>query len=136
LKKLGVKYTIAENQYSVDPVASATIATNELTAHPDINMMWSDGGDGVAGIITALKQQGKTKSIMVFGIDVLPAETTGLLDGSLIATTGQDAVAMGTRAYDIMNSGRKSSPFTVSVPGVLYSQDDLAAVREYVSGTS
>ncbi|TAM70758.1 MAG: sugar ABC transporter substrate-binding protein [Microbacteriaceae bacterium] len=135
MKKAGVEVTIATDQegYLVDkatPVAAAM-----LSAHPEINMIWASNDGGTAGATIAV-QQAKSK-IPVFGTDISTQIVQFLIspDDVLQASTGQDSAGTAEGAYAMAKkviAGEKVSPFSVSLPGVVYDRANPATINKFL----
>lgn len=50
----------------VDPNVSLQVTMDMLQGHPDMNVIWADTGPGAVGAIQAVKQLGKTDSVMIY----------------------------------------------------------------------
>lgn len=66
-----------------------------LRAHPEISFL-SCGNDGMAlGAVQAVKEVGKTDTIMIFGYDAVPAALDAIEEGEMVATVAQFPAEMG-----------------------------------------
>jgi len=117
------------------PVAEEAIkkATDVLTAHPDLDMMYACNAGGLIGAVLAVKNSGK--KIPVFGID-LDKQIVGFLqsdDNILQASTAQDPFKIGALAMENAVKSLKGEAVEkkVIVPGLTLSRTDAAAVAEY-----
>ena len=135
LTDAGVKATFAADQEGYLADKAAPIATNILSANPDINLFWAANEGGTLGEITAVKGAGK--DIPVFGTDISDQVAQSLLDtnGILQATTGQDPVGTAKDAYGMALkaiAGAKNDPLEIGVPGTTYLRSTPDAVNAYL----
>lgn len=117
------------------PVAEEAIkkATDVLTAHPDIDMMYACNAGGLIGAVLAVKNAGK--KIPVFGID-LDKQIVGFLqsdDNILQASTAQDPFKIGALAMENAIKSLKGEAVEkkIIVPGLTLNREDKAAIAEY-----
>ncbi len=114
-----------------------TVATDMLSAKPDINMIWAANEGGTIGATMAIKNAGKAGSVVSFGTDASEQMVALLQDGDNIlqAVTGQDPYEIGVKTMNSVISGieGKEDPDkgkTIIVPGILLSRanpDELTA---------
>ncbi len=113
---------------------AAAKATNIITANSDINVFWASNDGGTSGAIAAVKSSGK--DIVVFGTDMNAELGNYILDGQILkCTIGQDGAGIGEKAYEVAKkviAGETIEPFTISIPGSIFSVDDLDAVKTYI----
>lgn len=114
-----------------------TTASDMLSAHPEINLMWAANEGGTIGSTMAIKNAGLAGKVVSFGTDA-SEQMVALLqdpDDILQAVTGQDPYKIGTLTVESVvkaiegiedpNAGQ-----TVIVPGVLLTRanpDDIQA---------
>ena len=77
-----------------------TVATNMLTAHPDIQGIMAANDSMAIGVVKALESAGKAGQIQVVGFDNIPAVGPMLKDGRLLATVDQFGREMAANAID------------------------------------
>lgn len=144
LRKQGFKDALAAAGVTAEFVAdqegyladkATPIATNMLSANPNINVMWSANEGGTIGIVTAVTQAGS--AIPVFGTDISDQLAEELLnpESVLQATTGQNSIGTAESAYKqaiTAIQGAVNDPFEIGVPGVTYTKSDLDAVKAYL----
>jgi len=127
-------YVTDQEAYLADK--ATTVATDILTANPDIDAIWASNDGGTVGAVTAVKQAGLT--IPVFGTDIHPQLAQMILDADdiLQVTTGQnpiktaqDAYAMGKKAAE----GGTNDPFQVELPGIVYDRTNPATTNEFLA---
>ncbi|MDR3514516.1 MAG: substrate-binding domain-containing protein [Azospirillaceae bacterium] len=117
------------------PVAEEAIkkATDILTAHPDLDLMYACNSGGTVGTVLAVKNAGK--KVPVFGID-LDKQIVGFLqsnDNILQASTAQDPFKIGALAMENAIKALKNEPVEkkIIVPGLTLSRTDPAAVAAF-----
>lgn len=137
LAERGVKAKYVANQAGEFADKSVEVASNILTAHPDINVIFAAYGDPTYGAVQAIKSAGKSSDVVVFGIDMSPdlAKAMQAEPPIVQATTGQGAVQIGKQA--IANAiaaatGEPIAEFEQTVPPILYSVDDDAKIQAYL----
>lgn len=138
LKAAGINYKVVaqDQQLVVDKAVPA--AEDMLTAHPEINVMWGANDGATAGLVRAVDSSGAKGKVVVFGSDMTPVLAKDLLapNPTLLTTTGQDGLATGKRAMQVVETllaGKKVTPFTQTVPVVNYNVDDKKAVQDYLA---
>ncbi|MFC9559430.1 substrate-binding domain-containing protein [Agromyces sp. NPDC056965] len=122
----GITVNIVTDQeaYLVDK--ATPVATDILTANPDIDMIWASNDGGTAGAAIAVKQAGA--DVPVFGTDISTQIADFLLDpsGTLQASTGQDPVGTAEGAYEMAKAviaGKAVDPHSVELPGIVYDRN-------------
>ncbi|WP_164861472.1 substrate-binding domain-containing protein [Microbacterium sp. CPCC 204701] len=136
LDAAGVDYDVVADQTEYE--ADKTTATAEaiLTANPEINVFWSATDGGGTGAISAISGGGLTGKVFVFSTDMSLALGDELEDGSILqATTGQDGMSQGAAIVEAAQNavaGEQLDPYEAFIPGVLFSAEDLDAVREWM----
>ena len=85
---------------NADPAKTADVAAQMLTAHPEINIIFSWEGTAVAGITTAIKE--KNKVGQVFGVvnDLTPQVVDGIKEGTIYGTSQQHFCDMAKQSVD------------------------------------
>lgn len=136
LADAGVKATYAADQEGYLADKATPVATNMLSANPNINLLWAANEGGTVGEVIASKQAKKT--VPVFGTDISAQLAKFVLSPSdvLQATTGQDPVTTAKDAYQQAKNavaGKKNSPFQIQVPGVTYTREDPATVKQFLA---
>jgi ribose transport system substrate-binding protein len=87
---------------SADPSKTADAVSAMLTAHPEINIVFSWEGTAVAGIETAIKEKNAVGK--VFGVvnDLTPQVVDGIREGTIYGTSRQHFCTMAKDAVDLM----------------------------------
>jgi ABC-type sugar transport system substrate-binding protein len=85
-----------------DPSKTADVVEPMLTAHPEINIVFSWEGTAVAGITTAIKEKNVVGK--VFGVvnDLTPQVVDGIRGGTIYGTSQQHFCKMATSAVDLL----------------------------------
>lgn len=83
---------------------AVTVASDILTAHPDVNIIFAANDGGTVGSTMAVKNAGKSGEVFVFGIDASEQIAAMLQDEDNIlqAVTGQDAYGMGYSSMELL----------------------------------
>jgi len=120
--------------------AAITVASDIITAHPDINIIWSANEGGTIGATMAVKNAGKEGEIFVFGTDASEQMVLFLQDPANIlqAVTGQDPYAIGVKTMEALIRAIKGEDYSDTkgqnfiVPGILLTRDDPAKLDEFL----
>lgn len=136
----GVTVNVVSDEDAWEQDKAITIATDVMTAHPEINVFWAANEGGTIGAAMAIANTGKAGQIYAFGTDA-SEQTIALLqseDNVLQALTGQDAYQIGVQTMNsvIATIEGKDNPaagkFNI-VPGSLLTRerpDELVAYLE------
>jgi ABC-type sugar transport system substrate-binding protein len=87
---------------SADPSKTIDAVEQMLTAHPEINIVFSWEGTAVAGITTAIKEKGLVGK--VFGVvnDLTPQVVDGIRAGTIYGTSRQHFCNMAKQSVDLL----------------------------------
>ena len=115
---------------NADPAKTADVAAQMLTAHPEINIIFSWEGTAVAGITTAIKE--KNKVGQVFGVvnDLTPQVVDGIKEGTIYGTSQQHFCEMAKQSVDklvAVSKGEQVPPAT-DTGTTFVTKDNLDAV--------
>lgn len=117
------------------------VVTQVLTAHPDVNLIWSANEGGTVGSVNAVKNSGKAGKVVVFGTDISEQMCDFLLseDNILQAVTGQKPFEIGTQAVNTALKALKGETVEkkVTLPGQLYTRrqpDEVKKYKTYLQG--
>jgi ABC-type sugar transport system substrate-binding protein len=115
---------------NADPAKTADVAAQMLTAHPDINIIFSWEGTAVAGITTAIKEKDKVGK--VFGVvnDLTPQVVDGIKEGTIYGTSQQHFCEMAKQSVDklvAVSKGEQVPPAT-DTGTTFVTKDNLDAV--------
>ncbi|NNU62851.1 substrate-binding domain-containing protein [Ochrobactrum soli] len=116
---------------------AATVVTDILTAHPDINVVYAANEGGTVGAVQAVRRAGKQGKVFVFGTDGSEQITKFLQDddGVMVATTAAQPKLIGREAVKAALAAVDGKPVDkhVEVPVVPLSRDDTAALTKYAA---
>jgi len=80
--------------------ASAAIVAATLAAHPDLTGVFTYNGGDAQGVVTALREAGRTQDVAFVSGDAQPFQVEQLKEGTVAALIVQQARRMGERAVD------------------------------------
>lgn len=116
---------------------AVAVASDLLTAHPDINVIYAANEGGTVGAVQAVRRAGRQGKVFVFGTDGSEQLANFLLDpdGVLIATTAQQPVKVGADAVQTALAAIAGKPVDkqVMVPALPLSRADKAGVEAYLA---
>jgi simple sugar transport system substrate-binding protein len=145
LRKAGFKQALEDAGIEAEYVAdqegyladeATPVATNMLTANPEIDLLWASNEGGTVGAVIGAQQS--AGDVVVFGTDISEQIAGYLLadDNILQATTGQDPQATAKKAYEYAKNaiaGNENEPLVFEVPGITYTRDDPEAVEVFLA---
>jgi len=115
---------------NADPAKTADVAAQMLTAHPEINIIFSWEGTAVAGITTAIKEKDKVGK--VFGVvnDLTPQVVDGIKEGTIYGTSQQHFCEMAKQSVDKLVAVSKGEqvPAATDTGTTFVTKDNLDAV--------
>ncbi|MGE0215614.1 substrate-binding domain-containing protein [Mycolicibacterium sp.] len=112
------------------------LASDMLTANPDIDIIFGQNEGSAIGAATAVKSD-RRDTVHVFGIDITTV-IAGLMledDPALLFTAGQDARTLGAEAVEAtvrVLDGEPPVEDIVYVPAVPYSATDISTLQAYI----
>lgn len=116
---------------------AVAVASDILTAHPDVNVIYAANEGGTVGAVQAVRRAGKAGKVFVFGTDGSEQLANFLLDpdGVLIATTAQQPVKVGEEAMKTALAAIAGKPVdkSVLVPALPLSRKDEPGVRAFLA---
>ncbi|MFV1463261.1 MULTISPECIES: substrate-binding domain-containing protein [unclassified Phaeobacter] len=132
----GNSIEIVAEQDAWMPEAAVTVATDILTAHPEVNVIYAANEGGTVGAMQAVRNAGRAGEVFVFGIDGSEQLGRGLLAGDnvLQAVTAQAPLqmgAMGAEAALAILAGEEVEAQT-TVPAMLLSRTDADGVTAFL----
>ncbi len=102
LDEAGVAYEIVSDQEGFIADEATQTATEMLTAHPDINLMWTANEGGTIGAVLGVQAAGLGGETAVFGSDISQQIAEMLQDGEVLkAVIAQQPQEMGREAVQI-----------------------------------
>ncbi|MCX5673295.1 MAG: substrate-binding domain-containing protein [Planctomycetota bacterium] len=129
----GVEYVAEQDAWL--PELGVKRVGDILTAHPQINLIWSANEGGTIGAVLAVKNAGKAGDIAVFGTDSSEQLIGFLLstDNVLQAVTSQRPVDVGRMAVESALKVLRGETVQkkVLLKGILLSRDDPEGVRAF-----
>lgn len=113
-----------------DPSKTVDVVEPMMTAHPEINIIFSWEGTAVAGISTAIKEKNAVGK--VFGVvnDLTPQVVDGIRSGTIYGTSQQHFCKMATSAVDLLAdvSAGKQVPATTDTGTTFVTKSNLDQV--------
>jgi ABC-type sugar transport system substrate-binding protein len=108
--------TIVDTAYDGgDPSQTPDAVSRMLTAHPDINVIYSWQGTAVAGMTTAIKEQDKVGEVVAVTNDLTDQVQAGIEDGTVYGTNVQDFCGMGAGVVDNLVKVAKGEQVETSI---------------------
>ncbi len=134
--KQGTELDVVARQDAWLAEKAVSVASDMLTAHPEVNVIYAANEGGTVGAVQAVRRAGKQGKVFVFGTDGSEQLANFLLDpdGVLVATTAQQPVIVGGDAVQTALSAIAGKPVDkqVMVPALPLSRDDQAGVQAYL----
>lgn len=121
------------------PDRAIAVATDILTANPDLDIFYCASEITVLGAVTAIKSSGRAGKVFVFGVDCSVQLADMLLadDNVLQAVTAQDPYLQGQYAvqtmYDYVVNGKQPVERHKKVDGTLVTRRDPNGVRSFAN---
>lgn len=117
LLKLVPGAIVVDNQEALEVDRAVEVATNMLTAHPDIDAFYAEAGNMVVGAAVAIEQAGRSGEIVIFGHDISPTTANLLIDGQIVKyINAMLAEDFGETAVNLAIAAADGEPS----PGVIY----------------
>jgi simple sugar transport system substrate-binding protein/ribose transport system substrate-binding protein len=140
----GIRYTLVADQDAWMMDTAITTATDILTAHPEVNVIYGANDGATVGSTMAVRNLGLANNVAVFGCDASAQICNLLLDPSysLIATSAQDAYRVGYDCTQALIKGIKGEDIsslrgkTVEIDAMPLNDYDAPAVRTYLEEIS
>ncbi|MBN8595587.1 MAG: substrate-binding domain-containing protein [Anaerolineae bacterium] len=140
LLKLVPGATIVDNQEALEVDKATEVATNMLTAHPEITAFYGEAGNMVAGAAVAIDLAGLTGQVVVFGHDISPTTAQLLLDGQIVkyinAMVAEDFGMTALRLALDAIEGKPSPGVIYNMTPVDFFSSDPAKVQAWIDGQS
>ncbi len=129
----GVEFVAEQDAWL--PEMALKKAGDILTAHPEIDIIWSANEGGTVGSVMAVKNAGREGKVVVFGTDASQQLVEFMLaeDGILQALTTQTPFELGTKAMELAIAALKGQDVAAKVvmDGVLVARQDPDGVRAF-----
>jgi ABC-type sugar transport system substrate-binding protein len=117
------------------PEQAVRKAGDMITAHPNLDLIWSANEGGTVGSVMAVKNAGKAGRIVVFGTDTGEQIADFLLadDNILQSVAGQDPFRIGGLAVESALKIIRGEPVQnhIALPAVPLSRNDTTAILEF-----
>jgi ABC-type sugar transport system substrate-binding protein len=119
------------------PDQAIQVATDFLTANPDLDIFYCAGEVETIGAVTAVRNTGRAGKVFIFGVDCSVQVADMLLadDNIVQAVTAQDPYLQGQYAvqtmYDYVVNGKTPAEKHKKVEGTLVTRRDPAGVRAF-----
>ena len=129
----GVEFVAEQDAWL--PETALKKAGDILTAHPEIDILWSANEGGTVGSVMAVKNADREGQVAVFGTDASQQLVEFMLadDGILQALTTQTPFELGVKAMELAIGALKGQDVAAKVvmDGVLLARQDSAGVRAF-----
>ncbi len=105
-----------------------------LTAHPDVNMVYTESAVQVRGAINAIRAAGRSKDIQIYSFDGAKFEYDELKKGNVVATGENSPFKLGQTAVDVVkryDAGERDFPDVVAPDPILVTPANVDAVYEF-----
>jgi ABC-type sugar transport system substrate-binding protein len=133
--KAGADVTVVSQQDAWLAEKAVAVASDIITANPDINIIYAANEGGTVGAVQAVRRAGKQGKIFVFGVDGSEQLANFLLDDDnvLQATTAQQPFEMGSQAVNIALQAidGKTAEKKIIVPVLGLTRADPDAVKKF-----
>lgn len=131
----GVKIVAQQDAWLAEKAVA--VASDVLTAHPEVNVIYAANEGGTVGAVQAVRRAGKQGKVFVFGTDGSEQLANMLLDpdGVLVATTAQQPFEVGKKAMAAALDSVAGKPVEkkVMVPVLPLSRTDKAGVEAFIA---
>jgi ribose transport system substrate-binding protein len=129
LQTLGSAATVvAKTPTDCDQTKGLNAAQDILTAHPDVDAIYSACGPPMVGALEAIKSAGKEGKLITVGFDASPDELTAIAAGDESGSVAQFPAKMGTMslqtALDAING--KDVPANIDTGTEMVTKDNVA----------
>lgn len=132
----GNSINIVTEQDAWMPEAGVTVATDILTANPEVNVIYAANEGGTVGAMQAVRNAGRSGEVFVFGIDGSKQLGQGLLAGDnvLQAVTAQSPLSMGSMGAEAALKALAGEEVMAqtTVPALLLSRTDADGVTAFL----
>ncbi len=95
------QFVVADQITNGDQGKGQTAMENVLSAHPDVNLVWTVNEPAALGAATAIKARGLTGKIKVVSMDGSCRGIKGIADGAIDSDVMQFPKKMGVQAVDL-----------------------------------
>jgi len=134
---VGTTIEVVSEQDAWLPEKAVTVATDMMTAHPEINVIFAANEGGTVGAMQAVRNAGRAGQVAVFGVDGSEQLAKGLMAGDnvLQAVTAQSPVEMGRMGAEAALKVLKGEAVEAqtTVPTLPLTRRDPAAVEAFLA---
>lgn len=134
---MGNQIEVVTEQDAWLPEKAVTVATDIMTANPDINVIFAANEGGTIGAMQAVRNAGKAGQVFVFGIDGSEQLAKGLMAGDdvLQAVTAQSPREMGKMGAEAALKAIKAEAVEAEtvVPTLPLNRADPAGIEAFVA---
>lgn len=113
---INVPEVVCSQDTAGDQTKGQTAMENCLSAHPEINLVYTINEPAAFGAYTAIKAAGKENDIMIVSVDGGCAGVRGIVDGQIDATSQQYPLKMASMGVEAVvnfaKTGEKPSGYT------------------------
>jgi len=85
----------------MDRLKALNITADTLTRTPDLNVVFAANDTMALGAVEAIRAAGKTKQILVVGVDGVPDARKAILAGRMTASVAQLPYLIGKRSAEL-----------------------------------
>lgn len=105
-----------------------------LTAHPDVNMVYTESAVQVRGAINAIRAAGRSKDIQIYSFDGAKFEYDELKKGTVVATGENSPFKLAQTAVDVVKryeGGERDFPDVVAPQPILVTPSNVDEVYNF-----
>ena len=132
----GATYEVISDQEGFIADAATQTATEMLTAHPDINLMWTANEGGTIGAVLGVHAAGLGGETAVFGSDISAQIAQMLQDGDVLkAVIAQQPQEMGREAVQIalnLMAGEMVDDKLIYIPTLIIQASDPDGIADWL----
>ena len=115
-----------------DRLKAITITADTLTRNPDLNVVFAANDMMALGAVEAIRSAGKTKDVVVIGVDGVSDARKAILAGRMTASVAQLPYLIGKRSVTLAAESvhGKCSEKTETTPLVVLTKETLESQKE------
>ena len=123
----GIKKTVAQAPSNWDREKAMGIATDMLTAHPDIQGIYGANDDVAMGVVQAARANGRLKDVLITGHNGTCEALASVIKGDLDFTVMLFSKPIGALMVDTALKGLKKEPVPEKIAGPSFGVDTETA---------
>jgi ribose transport system substrate-binding protein len=131
----GLKLDIVQQVYAGGTDEGGLKAMEDiLTAHPDVNMVYTESAVQVRGAVNAIRAAGRSKDIQIYSFDGAKFEYDELKKGTVVATGENSPFKLGQTAVEVVkryDAGERDFPDVVAPAPILVTPANVDEVYEF-----